>query len=52
MILSGLWDEMKGLDEAKEIIERRVILPLAERAGGSPCRRGRRRSSCSALHGQ
>ena len=30
MIPRGLWDEMKGLDEAKEIIERRVILPLAE----------------------
>ena len=30
MIPPGLWDEMKGLDEAKEIIERRVILPLAE----------------------
>jgi transitional endoplasmic reticulum ATPase len=30
MIQPGLWDEMKGLDEAKEIIERRVILPLAE----------------------
>ncbi len=26
----GLWDELKGMDEAKEIIERRVILPLAE----------------------
>ena len=32
MIHPGLWDEMKGLDEAKEIIERRVILPLAEPA--------------------
>lgn len=32
MIPTGLWDEMKGLDEAKEIIERRVILPLAEPA--------------------
>ena len=32
MIQPGLWDEMKGLDEAKEIIERRVILPLAEPA--------------------
>lgn len=30
MIQPGLWDEMKGLDEAKQIIERRVILPLAE----------------------
>ena len=30
MIPRGLWDEMKGLDEAKEIIQRRVILPLAE----------------------
>jgi transitional endoplasmic reticulum ATPase len=26
----GLWDALKGLTEAKEIIERRVILPLAE----------------------
>jgi transitional endoplasmic reticulum ATPase len=26
----GLWDELRGMDEAKEIIERRVILPLAE----------------------
>ena len=25
-----LWDELKGVEEAKEIIERRVILPLAE----------------------
>jgi transitional endoplasmic reticulum ATPase len=30
MINPGLWDELKGMDEAKEIIERRVILPLAE----------------------
>ncbi len=39
----GLWDELRGLDEAKEIIERRVILPLAEprlaaRHGVSPPR--------------
>jgi transitional endoplasmic reticulum ATPase len=26
----GLWDALKGMEEAKEIIERRVILPLAE----------------------
>lgn len=26
----GLWAELRGLDEAKQIIERRVILPLAE----------------------
>jgi len=26
----GLWDELKGMEEAKEIIERRVILPLSE----------------------
>jgi SpoVK/Ycf46/Vps4 family AAA+-type ATPase len=25
----GLWQQLKGIDEAKEIIERRVILPLA-----------------------
>jgi transitional endoplasmic reticulum ATPase len=30
MINPGLWDELKGMEEAKEIIERRVILPLAE----------------------
>ena len=30
MIEPGLWDELKGMDQAKEIIERRVILPLAE----------------------
>ena len=26
----GLWEELRGLEEAKELIERRVILPLAE----------------------
>jgi AAA+ superfamily predicted ATPase len=26
----GLWDQLRGLEEAKELIERRVILPLAE----------------------
>lgn len=30
IINPGLWDELQGLEEAKEIIERRVILPLAE----------------------
>ena len=30
IINPGLWDELHGLEEAKEIIERRVILPLAE----------------------
>jgi AAA+ superfamily predicted ATPase len=30
LIHPGLWDELRGLDEAKQIIERRVILPLAE----------------------
>jgi transitional endoplasmic reticulum ATPase len=30
MIDPGLWDHFKGMEEAKEIIERRVILPLAE----------------------
>jgi hypothetical protein len=29
-VAPGLWDELKGLEDAKEIIERRVILPLAE----------------------
>lgn len=29
MIDRGLWEELKGIDEAKEIIEHRVILPLA-----------------------
>lgn len=43
MISPRLWDELRGLDEAKEIIERRVILPLAEprlaaRHGVSPPR--------------
>jgi AAA+ superfamily predicted ATPase len=28
MIPAGLWDELRGMEEAKEIIERRVILPL------------------------
>ncbi len=32
VIQPGLWDELRGLDEAKQIIERRVILPLAEPA--------------------
>lgn len=32
MIPAGLWSELKGLEQAKEIIERRVILPLAEPA--------------------
>jgi SpoVK/Ycf46/Vps4 family AAA+-type ATPase len=30
MIPPGLWDGLRGMDEGKEIIERRVILPLAE----------------------
>jgi transitional endoplasmic reticulum ATPase len=30
MIDPGLWDQLKGMEEAKAIIERRVILPLAE----------------------
>jgi transitional endoplasmic reticulum ATPase len=30
LIGPGLWDELKGMAEAKEIIERRVILPLSE----------------------
>ena len=30
MIGPGLWDALRGMEEAKEIIERRVILPLAE----------------------
>jgi transitional endoplasmic reticulum ATPase len=30
MIASGLWDELRGMEEVKEIIERRVILPLAQ----------------------
>ena len=28
VIPPGLWDELRGMEEAKEIIERRVILPL------------------------
>lgn len=43
IISPHLWDELRGLDDAKEIIERRVILPLAEpklaaRHGVSPPR--------------
>ncbi len=30
LIEPGLWEALKGMEEAKEIIERRVILPLAE----------------------
>jgi transitional endoplasmic reticulum ATPase len=30
MISPGLWDDLRGLEDAKQIIERRVILPLAE----------------------
>jgi SpoVK/Ycf46/Vps4 family AAA+-type ATPase len=30
LIPPGLWDELRGMDDVKEIIERRVILPLAE----------------------
>jgi hypothetical protein len=30
MVDPGLWESLKGLNDAKEIIERRVILPLAE----------------------
>jgi len=30
MLDPGLWDSLKGLEDAKEIIDRRVILPLAE----------------------
>lgn len=32
MVDPGLWTELKGLERWKEIIERRVILPLAETA--------------------
>jgi AAA+ superfamily predicted ATPase len=30
IVSPGLWDELRGVEEAKELIERRVILPLAE----------------------
>ena len=30
LIGPGLWDELRGLEHEKELIERRVILPLAE----------------------
>jgi AAA+ superfamily predicted ATPase len=30
IVAPGLWEELKGLEAAKELIERRVILPLAE----------------------
>jgi transitional endoplasmic reticulum ATPase len=29
MVPPGLWDKVKGMDDAKEIVERRVVLPLA-----------------------
>lgn len=29
MVPQGLWESLKGMDEAKEVIERRVVLPLA-----------------------
>jgi len=29
MVPTGLWESLKGMDEAKEVIERRVVLPLA-----------------------
>lgn len=29
MVPQGLWENLKGMDEAKEVIERRVVLPLA-----------------------
>ena len=29
MVPAGLWESLKGMDEAKEVIERRVVLPLA-----------------------
>ncbi len=32
MIAPGLWNDLRGFDEAKQVIERRVILPLAEPA--------------------
>ena len=50
IIPPGLWDELRGMDEAKEIIERRVILPLAEPGSQRGTRsRSRRRSSSSVL---
>jgi transitional endoplasmic reticulum ATPase len=30
IVAPGLWDELRGLEHEKELIERRVILPLAE----------------------
>ena len=29
MVPPGLWEQLKGMDEAKEVMERRVVLPLA-----------------------
>ena len=29
MVAPGRWENLKGMDEAKEVIERRVVLPLA-----------------------
>lgn len=30
MVELGLWDKLKGMEETKQVIERRVILPLSE----------------------
>ncbi len=43
MVTSGLWDQLKGMESPKELIERRVLLPLeraelADRHGVSPPR--------------
>jgi SpoVK/Ycf46/Vps4 family AAA+-type ATPase len=35
LISAGLWDDLKGLEAAKDIIERRVILPLSETAAAA-----------------
>ena len=29
MVPTGLWESLKGMDQAKEVVERRVVLPLA-----------------------
>ena len=44
MIRAGAWDQLGGMAREKELIERRVILPLAQPSwpsGWAWCRRGR-----------
>ena len=45
----GLWSELKGLEDAKQIIERRVILPLEEPALAHGTRSRHRAPSSSSV---